>query len=99
MSTLTAFLLARIAEDEVRARLVQSEIVHVESAEAAEDAARELMDPGRVLADCKAKRAMVEWFGPAVEEGNGYGAAADHAMQHLAQSYADHSDYREEWRP
>jgi hypothetical protein len=53
-------------------------------------------DPARVLAECKAKRAIVEGmapFGPIDD------IAAPEILGILAEPYADHPDYREEWRP
>jgi hypothetical protein len=55
-------------------------------------------DPARVLAECEAKRRIVErcgWIGP--------GAPAYHLAQgilgELVLPYADHAEFREEWRP
>lgn len=70
-----------------------------------------LADPARVLAECDARRrivALASWegskdslrdrlFGPAADEAFRQGIAA--AMRALALPYADHPDYRQEWRP
>lgn len=48
--------------------------------------------PTRVIAECRAKRQVIE----AVEED---GATRDLVLRALAVAYADHPDYREEWRP
>lgn len=84
--TLSDFLLARIAEDE-----------------------RDLPSKGgvdwlhRVLAECEAKRQIVEAYAgmealPS-EEQREQRATLRWACQLLAAPYADHPDYREEWRP
>jgi len=55
-----------------------------------------IYDPARVLAECEAKRKIVEqvrdpaWSSYAVR---------DLVLGNLALPYADHPDYREEWRP
>lgn len=48
-------------------------------------------NPARVLAECEAKRRIVD----AVERGD----APAYLINDTAQVYADHADYREEWRP
>lgn len=50
-------------------------------------------DPKRVLAECAAKRAIIEWHRnwPVLVEAP--------ALHILAAVYADHPDYREEWKP
>ena len=91
MSTLTEFLLARIKEDEVMAPLLHD---YIEC-----DLARQgLFDPdfgwectcghpARVLAECEAKRRIVELISsPGMQ-----------VFRLLALPYADHPDYREEW--
>jgi hypothetical protein len=44
-------------------------------------------DPARVLAECEARRRIVTECG------------WETVMRHLALPYADHPDYRDEWRP
>jgi hypothetical protein len=57
--------------------------------EAAEHIAR--WDPARVLAECEAKRRIVAFYA---------GPVGSHYVLHfLALAYADHPDYREEWKP
>ena len=64
-------------------------------------------DPARVLAECEAKRRIVELHGPDQPYCDLNFSNADHAyfegpcqnLQLLALPYADHPDYREEWRP
>lgn len=70
--------------------------------------------PSRVLAECEAKRRIidkhrhmddvveVEYESEHMEDGWQSEAKADaleYAMRCLALPYADHADYREEWRP
>ncbi len=73
--TLTDFLLARIAEDQVHAELDQDR---------------------RDLAECEAKRRIIENLRP-------FGAtrwsrAAEQTLKLLTLPYADHPDYNESWR-
>ena len=162
--TLTDFLLARIAEDEVVARkiphdgagwfvepspthpdewLVDSNPTLICYSSPARDVQEHIArhDPVRVLAECEAKRQIVEAGGsecgerhwkrtdpdgwaehvarmaevgirPAAHWPDDYATAcdgcaaaqsADHdhewTLQVLATAYADHPDYRDEWRP
>ena len=113
--TLTEFLLARIAEDEDHARWAQEGIdnqarlgIVLATALTHPDA----MSPARVLAECEAKRRLVELHDKPHEhpcgrlEWIGYRATErveeDHGCRTLgllALPYADHDDYRDEWRP
>ena len=65
-----------------------------------------LADPARALAECKAKRAIIElhdyeWMGP--DDAAGQGCAHDYedwpcpTIRHLAAVYADDADYQEDW--
>jgi hypothetical protein len=102
--TLTDFLLARIAEDETNLREMtnpREAAVRVEGASAPE--VRHFANPDRVLAECEAKRRIVEahrewddndWQSPAY-----FSAPMDLVLSLLALPYADHPDYREEWKP
>lgn len=87
--TFTEFLLARIAEDEATAR-----DAHYDGQDAAHIVK---WSPARVLAECEAKRRIVEEFRRADIDGSGdyelgYGLTV--AIEHLAAVYADHPDYR-----
>jgi hypothetical protein len=132
--TLTEFLLARIAEDEEAAdQSVQlpSGLLHIGSP----DTPLILVwSPARVLAECEAKRRIVEWHEkwpvlvqtePKMETDptdiRGYTMRMTQQIQWqtereyfrrfgeappsgpilrlLAAVYADHPDYREEWKP
>lgn len=58
-----------------------------------------LFDPREVLAECEAKRRIVEHFTKHRNWQEFYGAIAMVPLKALASVYADHPDYREEWRP
>lgn len=83
MTTLTDFLLARIAEDE---------------ADVADPAAALHYAPDRVLAECEAKRRIVERHSGCDEVSYGDTSTCPDARD-LALPYADHPDYRPEWKP
>lgn len=91
---LTDFLLARIAEDEAVAG-----DVHLRWCSTNEEANFNPCDcgwPARVLAECEAKRRIV---GELRDSETSKHDPLDVAVYHLATVYADHADYREEWRP
>lgn len=83
---LAEFLLARIAEDEQRAERSYGEPPWHSRG----------WSPQRVLAECDAKRRIVE-----MRQRNHtvITAGLQEAMAFLALPYADHPDYREEFRP
>ena len=91
MSDLATFLLARIAEDEAEAR------------EWGSPWEENLVQPARVLAECEAKRAIVEQAesAEAAIEGEWNISHGENPgwliLAHLAAVYADHPDYRQEW--
>jgi hypothetical protein len=103
MTTLTEFLLARIAEDEDVAQMAPPGPWKVR------------YGPARVLAECEAKRQIVantdksnveRWGGPldgqaSSEDGpaRAYWRGQEYVCSILAAVYADHPDYREEWKP
>lgn len=93
--TLPDFLLARIAEDE---------------AEAQKGALRAGVGTGpryRIVAECGARRRIVELHDGvlkrelAARDASALGADLMHGdvLRLLALPYADHPDYRQEWRP
>jgi hypothetical protein len=99
MRDLTEFLLARIAEDEAAADRLFFR--------------RELAPPifagdpprygyytvrDRVLAECEAKRRIVEVAAWLLQDGTRAQLTAHQLLGALALPYADHPDYREEWR-
>jgi hypothetical protein len=58
--------------------------------------------PARVLADCEAKRRIVEdYLAQLNSHQSGWDARTprDYPLRALALPYADHADYRDEWRP
>lgn len=114
--TLTDFLLARIAEDEQDAQAFAKEIGrwHREKALNGADGSQgsialtavfdSASDPARVLAECEAKRQIVEKWQTFGQMGigdwrDGYAAALGDSVRILASVCADHPDYRDEWRP
>lgn len=117
--TLTDFVLARIADDEERARFVarQNEGNNWAPFEPWRLSWHDEYDllciePSRVLAECAAKRRIVELhtapIGGDTHECVTLLPSGVRAMEHvvdcdtlrlLALPYADHEDYRESWRP
>src|SRR5690554_2129997 len=102
MSDLTKFLLERITHDERAARaLAEHDRRPVLSL------ALTVNHPERILLECEAKRRIVEEVG--VIRGQKYGQpgtsrltlnhSLDRILRLLALPYADHEDYRDEWRP
>ncbi len=90
--TLTAFLLARIAEDKQRWTLAAMRTGGSALLKLAE----------RMLAECDAKRRIVELEPPATGDGGfpeGYWEAHQLVLRLLALPYAGHPDYEEAWRP
>jgi hypothetical protein len=89
--TLTDFLLARIAEDEEWLR------EYGEMRNGWVPGPRPVDDCRRLLAECEAKRQILrdfELFAPP----HGWFRHAMRTLGHLALPYADHPEYREEWR-
>jgi len=102
--TITEFLEARIAEDELEAR---------ECIASPEHRPKRWV---RILAECAAKRAIIEMHGPVKDEGWISGAAHDNlwcgmcgsiddspephpcpTLKALAAVYKDRADYQEDW--
>lgn len=52
----------------------------------------------RVLAECEAKRRIVERVGFLIDEPDGLGNLCEGILMDLALPYADHPDFRGEWR-
>jgi len=97
--TLADFLLARIADDEAAAAHAKEALGWTDST-SVQIAGREFYDPARVLAECEAKRRIVELFPNHPDHSDGWGNAGGRVLELLALPYADHADYREdEWRP
>lgn len=91
--TLTEFLLARIYEDEERARSPHLRTVYVGQTRA----------DVRELAECEAKHRIVGSCSPdyqdSLESGDDTTPLAVEVLRALALPYADHPDYDEAWRP
>lgn len=97
--TITDFLLARIAEDEDTLPWLVDDIERVG------DRLVNLRE--RILADCEAKRRIVEMYRSHDHSAGaghhwsgfdgGYATATDHALTALAAVYADHDDYDPGW--
>jgi hypothetical protein len=96
MPDLTDFLLARIAEDEAWLRSAAEHWACYPPPQ----------EPTRLLAECEAKREIVRAYQLRAEQGSGRGGevigyhatGVAVAIRHLAAVYADHPDYRGEWR-
>lgn len=90
--TLTEFLLARIAEDEESASTVHvfdCVLDHIDGRDGCS-----CVIPARVLAECEAKRRILEELETAKVRER---VALHRVMRHLAAVYADHPDYDEAW--
>jgi hypothetical protein len=112
--TITEFLEARITEDEYAAGLTYATcfVGRIEGNGSLYDLAQR-MNPARALAECKAKRAILEraieihdmidgeWGGghEVSKEGWQDDNPGTEVVQALAAVYADHSEYRQEWAP
>jgi hypothetical protein len=99
--TLTEFLLARIADDEA---WVTDHFAGVTLGILPPGAPRIVPIPGsmdRVLAECEAKRRIIEGIPAPMVIHGGVGAPTSEPgiLRLLALPYANHPDYRAEWRP
>ena len=104
--TLTEFLLARIAEDKARAddawKAVDNGAIVWDRIHP--DVRAAMWAPARVLAECEAKRRIVNRWADSFGQWNATQADAaraqkDSTLRLLALPYADHPDYDEKWRP
>ena len=93
--TITEFLLARIAEDSRLASEAKWAMqgAWFPSADDAVDALVQACSPDRALAECAAKRAIIE---QAERSDSGWWESIYVAI--LAAVYADHPDYQPEWK-
>lgn len=74
----------------------------VTEARLAEHAFRDRFDPARMLLEVEAKRRMLAWLQRQqawAEENNLWAYDAEEPLKLLAAPYADHEDYRADWRP
>ena len=110
MNELAEFLLARIDEDSSLAYSAHKDaqtlgpITDDLGADPDDRRVRHMFrwSPARVLADCEAKRRIVEdYLGQLGSHQSGWDARTprDHPLRALALPYADHPDYRDDWRP
>lgn len=106
--TLTEFLLARIAEDEASARdLAADAMVGAPWKHFPKDAYDQIQSMALTLAhrtkvEAQAKRRIMalDYFGdPGDDYTLGQEVAHGDVLRILALPYADHKDYREEWKP
>lgn len=105
--TLTDFLLARVAEDEGQANFwaeVQWPSDDCTECSGASGEGVPEFDPARVLAECEAKRRIVELFHSAVPDGDGWSEAGWseagwRVLCEMSAVYADRPDYNPEWKP
>lgn len=85
---LTAFLLARIAEDEANVHMVRAGWPQL---------VRTPMP--RALVECEAKRQIVAEAAGWLDRIDDRSTIRDRVLRVLALPYADHPDYRKEWKP
>lgn len=109
--TLTEFLLARIAEDEAKAlRITPGRIaanghwransIEFGSAHDRETTAHIIRwDPARVLAECEAKRQIVQIADEVSRRTTSSAYWGSTLLHVLALPYADHPDCQGEWKP
>ena len=100
--TITEFLLARFAEDEEKARNLLGVLEEWHETHAWAAFQFWLPSQRRLIADCEAKRQIVQDCAPGYGAGDYYaGKDSLHAevLMRLALPYAGHPDYRQEWRP
>jgi hypothetical protein len=98
MGDLVKFLRARLDEDEAAAKAW----LPFGNPDAAARAHVARLDPGRVLAEVEAKRRIIAEHHP-VDPCDAHDASFDtipcDTLLALASVYAEHPDYREEWKP
>lgn len=99
--TITEFLLARVAEDEAAAEAANKPGV-VSSVSGGIFGSHTIRHgPARVLAECEAKRRIVEqWAATAADDAEvypGLQSQAQGTLEALAAVYAGHPGYRQEW--
>lgn len=102
MSDLVAFLRARLDEDERAASGADGASWYFDHIDDSAGPFHERFTPARVLRDVEAKRRIMAECRPSgggswdIELLDALGAVV---LVYLALPYADHEDYREEWRP
>ena len=114
-ATLAEFLLARIAEDEAAAHRAVGRFWTNDDGSSGMDSLwiqqdwaeigteqndhAQRWEPRRVLAECEAKRQIVEGCVAFDDEATSGAALGHRVLRALALPHADHPDYRDEWRP
>jgi hypothetical protein len=105
-STVTDFILARVADDEAVARWVieqnawgpDAPISTGDDPWPSEQAFAEHLAPARVLAQCEAHRAIVELWRQAHDiYGGEAGAFMSDTLRALANIWSDHKDFQADW--
>lgn len=104
------FLLERIEEDEQDARAIAGSVFFGVESSAEEEVIR-LSDPKRVLAECEAKRRIIQSVEVLTEGEKSYAQRLRHTdvedacyqitrdiLYHFAAVYADHPDYDPSWK-
>jgi hypothetical protein len=103
MSDLVAFLRARLDEDEQAARDGDDACWHIDYCDDEGKRYHERFDPARVLREVEAKRRILDEHGSGSDSCDAHDASMRSipcdTLLLLALPYADHPDYREEWRP
>lgn len=99
-AAISKFLIARVTEDEaVLKKLASAVPAYVDDSSSSP---ADALDIEQLLADCRAKRAIVEWFEffYALEQDTfsaGALGAFSYAMRELVDSYKNHPDWKEDF--
>lgn len=101
--TLTEFLLARIDEDEAAAQQEDADFANTSLLPTYDSEHQVRWHTGRVLAECEAKRRIVDAgraeYEDSLQSGDDTTGLAEEVLHALALPYSDHPDYDEAWRP
>lgn len=102
--TITEFLLARIAEDEADANGEDEDYADTTLFPTIDSDHQARWHTDRVRAECAAKRAIIDMaldlqLSPTERLPAWVPANGELALRHLAAVYANHPDYRQEWKP
>jgi hypothetical protein len=101
VNDLIAFLLARIGEQQIAAARGLRSLTEQADAVLQYQLPGERIGavlPDQVFRECEAKRRIVEQL-DFMREADALRDSAEHLLRLLALPYADHPDFREEWRP
>lgn len=94
---ITDFLLARIEEDEADAQTDADEMAKSSVSIQFDCATQARFTAARVLAECKAKRAIIDWWLNGVIGYVEVDGDLTNPLLPLAAVYSDHPDYQQEW--